>query len=138
LVVVHQGYGKFVVAFPKLLVDGGDYYDGALFLLSHEFPCKIIRNIPVGVQLLVIAVGTDLFNANRYIVTWAEQGASFDVVSSRQATIDEIMRYYDVTFINLRVIVGLFIGVLLIFLFCAFIMNVVGRVVYCMMRECCC
>jgi K(+)-stimulated pyrophosphate-energized sodium pump len=135
-VAVHQGYGKFAVAFPKSLADGGDYYDGALFLPSHELPRKTIRNIPVGAQLPVTAVGTDPFNANRYTVTWAEQGASFDVVSSRQATIDEIMRYYDVTLTNPRVIAGLFIGVLLTFLFCALTMNAVGRAAYRMMREC--
>ncbi|MCW5549331.1 MAG: sodium/proton-translocating pyrophosphatase [Opitutaceae bacterium] len=135
-VAVHQGYGKFAVAFPKAMADGTDYYDGALFLPSHDLPRKTIRHIPVGAQLPVTAVGTDPFNANRYTVTWAEQNARFDVISSRQATIDEIMHYYDVTLTNPRVIAGLFIGVLLTFLFCALTMNAVGRAAYRMMREC--
>jgi K(+)-stimulated pyrophosphate-energized sodium pump len=135
-VAVHQGYGKFAVAFPKAKADGSDYYDGALFLPSHDLPRKTLRDLPVGAQLAVRAVGDDAFSANRYIATWPEKNVSFDIVSSRQATIDEIMRYYDVMLTNPKVIAGLFIGVLLTFLFCALTMNAVGRAAYRMMREC--
>jgi Na+/H+-translocating membrane pyrophosphatase len=118
------------------MADGTDYYDGALFLPSHDFPRKTLRDLPIGHQLAVRAVGDDAFSANRYTVTWPERNASFDVVSSRQASIDEIMRYYDVTLTNPKVIAGLFIGVLLTFLFCALTMNAVGRAAYRMMKEC--
>ncbi len=135
-VAVHQGYGKFALAFPKALADGGDYYDGALFLPSHDLPRKTLRTLPIGAQLPVVAIGEDPFAANRYTVTWPEQNARFDVISSRQATIEEIMHYYDVVLTNPKVIAGLFIGVLLTFLFCAMTMKAVGRAAYSMMREC--
>ncbi len=135
-VAVHQGYGKFAVAFPKGMPDGANYYDGALFLPSHEVPRKTLKSLPVGAQLAVSAVGHDAFAANRYTAVWPEKNISFDIVSSRQATTDEIMRYYDVSLTNPKVIAGLFIGVLLTFLFCAMTMNAVGRAAYRMMREC--
>lgn len=133
---VHQGYGKFAVVFPDSLENGDTYYDGAFFLPSHDLPRKTIKALPIGAQLPVSAIGSDAFSANRYSVAWTEGGTSFDVVSSRQATIDEMMRYYDVTLTNPKVICGLFIGVLLTFLFCAMTMNAVGRAAYQMMREC--
>ncbi len=133
---VHQGYGKFAVVFPGSLEDGSTYFDGAFFLPSHDLPRKTIKSLPIGTQLPVTAIGGDAFAASRYIVAWPEGGTSFDVVSSRQATIDEMMRYYDVTLTNPKVIAGLFIGVLLTFLFCAMTMNAVGRAAYQMMREC--
>jgi K(+)-stimulated pyrophosphate-energized sodium pump len=135
-VAIHQGFGKFAIVFPKALADGADYYDGALFLPSHELPRKTLRHLPAGTRLPITAVGDDPFLANRYSAVWPEHNARFDLVSSRQATIDEIMRYYDVTLTNPRVIAGLFIGVLLTFLFCALTMNAVGRAAYRMMREC--
>lgn len=133
---VHQGYGKFALVFPKELEEGATYYDGAFFLPSHDLPRKTIKALPIGAQLPVSAIGSDAFSANRYSVAWPEDGISFDVVSSRQATIDEMMRYYDVTLTNPKVISGLFLGVLLTFLFCAMTMNAVGRAAYEMMREC--
>ena len=135
-VAVHQGYGKFAVAFPGAMTDGSDYFDGAFFLPTHELPRKTLRDLPIGAALPVTAVGANPFEANRYVASWTERGAAFDIVSSRQATIDEIMRYYDVTLTNPKVISGLFIGVLLTFLFCALTMNAVGRAAYQMMREC--
>jgi Na+/H+-translocating membrane pyrophosphatase len=133
---VHQGYGKFAVVFPGALEDDATYFDGAFFLPSHDLPRKTIKELPIGEQLPVSAIGDDAFKANRYVVAWPEGGTSFDVVSSRQATIDEMMRYYDVTLTNPKVISGLFLGVLLTFLFCAMTMNAVGRAAYEMMREC--
>jgi hypothetical protein len=89
---VHQGYGKFALVFPEELEAGATYYDGAFFLPSHDLPRKTIKSLPIGTQLAVSAIGDDAFKANRYVVAWPEGGLSFDVVSSRQATIDEMMR----------------------------------------------
>lgn len=133
---IHQGFGKFAVVFPKANADGSDYYDGALFLPTHEIQRKALKNLPIGEKLPVSVLGVNAVDANRYTVQWPEMSKSFDIVSSRQATIDEIMRYFDVTLTNPKVISGLFIGVLLTFLFCALTLNAVGRAAYEMMREC--
>ena len=53
-----------------------------------------------------------------------------------QASIKDMMMYYDVTLMNPRTIGGLFMGVLLTFVFCALTMNAVGRAAYAMMNEC--
>ena len=52
------------------------------------------------------------------------------------ASIRDVLAYYDVTLMNPRVLGGLFLGVLLVFLFCAMTMNAVGRAAYRMMNEC--
>jgi Na+/H+-translocating membrane pyrophosphatase len=58
------------------------------------------------------------------------------VISSRRGTIQDVLAFYDVTLTNPRVLGGLFMGVLLAFLFCALTMNAVGRAAYAMMGEC--
>jgi K(+)-stimulated pyrophosphate-energized sodium pump len=60
-------------------------------------------------------------------------GEPVDVAS---ASVPQILEYYNVTLMNPRVMAGLFIGVMLVFVFCALTMNAVGRAAYAMMREC--
>ena len=48
----------------------------------------------------------------------------------------ELMEYYNVTLMNPKVLCGLFLGVMLVFVFCAMTMNAVGRAAYRMMQEC--
>ncbi len=49
------------------------------------------------------------------------------VVPVRSATIPDFVRYYDVTLMNPKVLVGMFMGVLLTFVFCSLTMKAVGR-----------
>lgn len=135
-VAIHEGHGKFSLAFPGVREGDATYYDGGLFLRTPAISRDARRSMPVGAQFPVRALGNHPVNASRYQVTWDEQNTAFEVISTRQATIDEIMRYYDVTLTNPRVIGGLFIGVLLTFLFCALTLKAVGRAAYRMMREC--
>jgi len=51
-------------------------------------------------------------------------------------TMPQIMELFDVTLMNPTVLCGLFIGVMLVFVFCAMTMNAVGRAAYAMMQEC--
>ncbi|MBI1372135.1 MAG: sodium-translocating pyrophosphatase [Phycisphaera sp.] len=60
-------------------------------------------------------------------------GKTIDTIS---ATMPQIMDYYNVTLVNPKVLCGLFIGVMLVFVFCAMTMNAVGRAAYSMMKEC--
>ena len=53
-----------------------------------------------------------------------------------EATLPQVLAYYDVTLMNPRVLSGLFIGVMMVFVFCAMTMNAVGRAAYAMMQEC--
>ena len=59
-----------------------------------------------------------------------------ETISTRNGTLTDIAAFYDVTLTNPRALGGLFVGVLLSFLFCALTMSAVGRAAYSMMREC--
>ncbi len=59
-----------------------------------------------------------------------------ELVSSRRASLEQFMAFYDVTLMNPNVLCGLFAGVLLVFLFCALTMKAVGRAANQMMIEC--
>ncbi len=59
-----------------------------------------------------------------------------NALGAKEATMEDIIGYYNVTLINPRVLCGLFIGVMLVFVFCAFTMQAVGRAAFAMMQEC--
>jgi len=59
----------------------------------------------------------------------------FEVVSSHNGSIADVLRFYDVSLANPKLLGGIFLGVLLAFLFCALTMNAVGRAAYAMMNE---
>ncbi|MCP4833125.1 MAG: V-type H(+)-translocating pyrophosphatase [Phycisphaera sp.] len=60
----------------------------------------------------------------------------FEIVSANTATIPQLLAFYDVTLMNPKVLAGLFIGVMLVFVFCAMTMNAVGRAAFAMIDEC--
>ena len=133
---VHEGGGRFAVIFPGAGPGGAAYVDGALFLHTRQLTRKEWSEIPVGTHLPVEALGGNPVLASQYRVEWPGRNLAFEVVSTRQAKVDEIMRFYDVSLTNPKVMGGLFIGVLLTFLFCSMTMQAVGRAAYAMMREC--
>ena len=61
---------------------------------------------------------------------------NFELVDAQKATIPQLLSFYDVTLMNPKVLGGLFIGVMLVFVFCAMTMNAVGRAAYSMIDEC--
>ncbi|OUX02040.1 MAG: V-type H(+)-translocating pyrophosphatase [Phycisphaeraceae bacterium TMED231] len=60
----------------------------------------------------------------------------FEIVPTDLATIPQLLQFYDVTIMNPKVLAGLFLGVMLVFLFCAMTMNAVGRAAFAMIDEC--
>ena len=63
---------------------------------------------------------------------WQETGAIVKVADARMA---DFMRFYDVTLMNPKVLVGLFIGAMSTFVFCALTMKAVGRAAKGMVEE---
>ncbi len=61
---------------------------------------------------------------------------SFAMVPSHKAKIKQLLSFYDVTIMNPKVLGGIFLGVMLAFVFCALTMNAVGRAAFEMMNEC--
>ncbi len=57
------------------------------------------------------------------------------VVANETATIPDFVRYYDVSIMNPKVLVGMFMGVMLAFVFCALTMKAVGRAAGSMVEE---
>lgn len=57
------------------------------------------------------------------------------VIDTATATLYDIMEYYEVTLMNPNVLVGVFIGSMMAFLFCGLTMNAVGRAAQKMVEE---
>jgi inorganic pyrophosphatase/K(+)-stimulated pyrophosphate-energized sodium pump len=57
------------------------------------------------------------------------------IVPVKRATMANFMRFYDVTLMNPKVLVGMFIGAMSVFVFCALTMKAVGRAAKGMVEE---
>jgi len=57
------------------------------------------------------------------------------LVSASKATMPNFVRYYDLSIMNPKVLVGMFMGVMLAFVFCAMTMKAVGRAANSMVEE---
>lgn len=57
-------------------------------------------------------------------------------INPSDISITELMHAYNVTLVNPAVLCGLFIGVMLVMVFCAMTMNAVGRAAFAMIDEC--
>ncbi|MFN7813056.1 MAG: sodium-translocating pyrophosphatase, partial [Planctomycetia bacterium] len=57
------------------------------------------------------------------------------VVDVKKATMQDYMRFYDVTLMNPKVLVGMFVGAMSVFVFCALTMKAVGRAAKGMVEE---
>ncbi len=64
-----------------------------------------------------------------------ELAAANRIVPVKSAKMADYMRYYDVTLMNPKVLVGLFIGAMSTFVFCALTMKAVGRAAKGMVEE---
>ena len=73
-----------------------------------------------------------------------ERGVKMDVpmlvesgyaVPAATATLPDFVRYFDISVLNPKVLVGMFLGVMLAFAFCAMTMQAVGRVAHKMVEE---
>ncbi len=125
----YQGYGLFSIIDP--LTGAPD----AGLLLAID--ARGVRN--------ALASGGQATNArwdslhNIYIMDLLVEGRvhdTFQVVPAARASLPQIMQFFDVTLANPRLLGGLFIGVLAVFVFSALTMNAVGRAAFAMMQEC--
>jgi Na+/H+-translocating membrane pyrophosphatase len=58
------------------------------------------------------------------------------MVPADLTNLKQLGAFYDISIMNPRVLGGIFLGVMLAFVFCAMTMNAVGRAAYRMMNEC--
>ncbi|MDG1979380.1 MAG: V-type H(+)-translocating pyrophosphatase [Phycisphaerales bacterium] len=128
---VYEGHGVFAMDGNP----GGDAPDpiGALLLASRD-RSDIYNGFNTG--------GWDMANAkpmgDATFFSMESDGKTyfFEIVSTKTATIPQLLQYYNVTLMNPKVLAGLFLGVMLVFVFCAMTMNAVGRAAFAMIDEC--
>jgi inorganic pyrophosphatase/K(+)-stimulated pyrophosphate-energized sodium pump len=65
----------------------------------------------------------------------AELAKKLDLVDVDTATMPDFMTYYDATLMNPKVLIGVFIGAMAVFVFCAMTMKAVGRAAKGMVEE---
>ena len=128
---VYEGHGVFAVDGNP----GGDAPDpiGALLLASRD-RSDIYNGFDNG--------GWEMKNAKEmgdgtfFSMESDNRTYFFEIVSTKTATIPQLLQYYNVTLMNPKVLAGLFLGVMLVFVFCAMTMNAVGRAAFAMIDEC--
>jgi len=69
------------------------------------------------------------------VVDLAKLEAQGEVVANQSATMPDFVQYYNVTIMNPKVLVGMFMGVMLVFVFCSLTMKAVGRAAGAMVEE---
>ncbi len=155
---VYEGYGKFAIIVPGHEHDGVTspaVVDGGMLIeieSEHHFTARDIEKGQVFTSVRAGGAGHEghdadtefghVEGADSYAITAQlthgdhADTVVIDLASSRRGSIADVLRFYDVTLANPRLLGGIFIGVLLAFLFCALTMNAVGRAAYAMMGEC--
>lgn len=143
LYAVYQGYGKFAVVESTPAsgdVEASTSVDGGMTVRAST------GHGPATVDSLFSAndVITDVtrVGADRYTLSGTtthdghEDPFTVELASASDGSISDVLAFYDVSLANPRLLGGIFVGVLLAFLFCALTMNAVGRAAYAMMGEC--
>ncbi len=125
---IYQGYGKFAV----ITLDGEEtYLDGGMLLSMHGEEADDVEFAKEGEYAVVSHM------ESHYEIAPKDGGAwSATIVSSKEGSVRDVLNFYNVSLANPKLLGGIFIGVLLAFLFCALTMNAVGRAAYAMMGEC--
>ena len=146
--VIYEGHSRFAIVDPSVTNDKGNpYVDGGMLvdrvqLLGTGFD----KNIEAGTIFrdvhaqprLGTTIEPSMQTARRFVISSPTDAdpIALEIISTRNGSLQDVLAFYDVSIANPRVLGGLFIGVMLTFLFCALTMNAVGRAAYAMMREC--
>lgn len=145
---VYEGHGKWAIVVPGAGKDGADYVDGAMLVDRTQFTGNDRKHYddfmkPGVMSESIAAVDKATVQDSRVVSITVDlphgdhtHAKTFNVIKTGNAEITDVLSFYDVTPLNPRTLGGLFIGVLLTFLFCALTMNAVGRAAYAMMGEC--
>ena len=149
--VQYQGYHKFAIVDPTNVDEKGNpYVDGGMIVdrvqLAGMHFDEIVHKGQIFETVLPLisehGEDTTIETARKFHIETAvghgdhADTISLEIISSRNGMLQDVLGFYDVTVANPKLLGGLFIGVLLAFLFCALTMNAVGRAAYEMMGEC--
>jgi Na+/H+-translocating membrane pyrophosphatase len=132
-VAEYKGHGQFVIADPgNESVSGDEVVSGGMLLAPERIRAHVTESIEVGSRHGFAGPFDD--DTNTFHLQLA--GKPVELVPASRATIEQILAFYEVTLMNPRVLGGIFLGVLLAFVFCALTMQAVGRAAHQMMNEC--
>jgi H(+)-translocating pyrophosphatase len=126
-VAEYKGHGEFVIASRQ-----DSSVTGGMLLAPERIRAEVSAAIEVGSRHGFAGPFDD--DTNTFHVQLA--GKAVELVPASRATIEQILAFYEVTLMNPRVLGGIFLGVLLAFVFCALTMQAVGRAAHRMMNEC--
>jgi Na+/H+-translocating membrane pyrophosphatase len=127
--MTYEGHGEF-----KMVAETDQHVlAGGGLLLSSNAVAEGVKNLFEDGSTVTAQATWDNV-AGEYVVT--ADGVHFDLVPADRATLKHMAAFYDISIMNPRVIGGLFLGVMLAFVFCSMTMSAVGRAAYQMMGEC--
>jgi H(+)-translocating pyrophosphatase len=127
--IKYLGNGEFVA------VNDGEAF-GAL-MLSNTAVRKQFESADTAYEQLTADLNwSKIDNAHSVKVQVGEHQMAFTLAPTKSASIKQLLTFYDVTIMNPKVLGGIFLGVMLAFVFCALTMNAVGRAAFEMMNEC--
>lgn len=150
---VYEGHHRFAIVDPasadgsrSKYVDGGMIVDRTQLAGTHfddtvkvgkVFALTALPRLGIDTTEAATVDGSRRFVASTEVMH-GDHGHDLEIqlIGSRNGSLSDILAFYDVTLANPRLLAGMFIGVLLSFLFCALTMNAVGRAAYAMMGEC--
>jgi len=106
---------------------GKGFAIGSAALTAMALLGAYIEEIRHGLLLVAKYSDSDL---DKYIYVAADKA-----VAIKTATMADFMAYYNVTLMNPLVLVGVFLGAMMVFVFCAMTMKAVGRAAHSMVEE---
>ena len=127
--VMYLGNGEFVA------VNDGDAF-GGLLLTSDANRAQLDNVVTIDERFRANLTWNEIENVHLVNVEVANTALAFNLAPTHKAKIKQLLSFYDVTIMNPKVLGGIFLGVMLAFLFCALTMSAVGRAAYQMMNEC--
>ncbi len=131
--LLNMGHGEFRLVAN---VNGDTTAGGALMLGSRKVVTGFADICPVGEEIRVRGAWDEHNGVYDAEASANGETYKFDLIPTDVATLKHMAAFYDISIMNPRVLGGLFLGVMLAFVFCAMTMNAVGRAAYRMMNEC--
>ncbi len=123
--IVSIGHGKFVQKTPSPDAETGFY---PTFM-------RVTRGAPHVMDGSVTRRATEKEISDHYIPEIKAEKEVFGLVPLKTASLGDFMEFYGVNLMNPKLLVGMFLGVLMVFVFCGLTMKAVGRAAGAMVDE---
>lgn len=106
---------------------GKGFAIGSAALTALALLASYIEELKISILHWSEATGNTMYKIN--------DAVSVEVSKITTCTLSEFMGYFQVTLMNPKVLMGLFVGAMMSFLFCGLTMNAVGRAAEKMVKE---